>query len=234
MKHLLYLLLSAVMLSSSLWAQIRADAPPDTIVHAVSYVEVMPSFEEAAMAALRQYRDTSRKDEGYLRFEFFEQIGRPGHLAIVETWTDQKAFDAHGMAAHTRQSLSTLQPMCSSDYDQRPYKTLAVGSAPAAPNRQAIYVVTHVDTLGPQTDAPGLLKRLAEASRKDAGNLRFDVLQHATRANHFTIVETWQNQKALDAHAAAEHTRQYRDALHSISGGPLDERVYKGVAQPAQ
>ena len=31
------------------------------------------------------------------------------------------------------------------------------------------------------------------------------------RANHFTVVEAWQNQKALDDHAAAAHTRQYRD-----------------------
>ena len=80
---------------------------------------------------------------------------------------------------------------------------------------------------------PGWLRaegrRLADASRRDEGNLQFDVLQHAMRANHFTIVETWQNQKALDAHAAAEHTRQYRDALQPISGSPLDERLYKVV-----
>ena len=100
MQRVLYLLLGAVMLPASLWAQARADAPTDTTVYAVSYVEVMPSSEGAAVAALRQYRDTSRKDEGYVRLEFFEQIGRPGHFAIVETWTDQKALDAHGAACY--------------------------------------------------------------------------------------------------------------------------------------
>ena len=229
MQRLLYLLLGTVMLPASLWAQARADAPTDTTVYAVSYVEVMPSSEQAAVAALRQYRDASRKDEGYVRFELFEQIARPGHFAIVETWTDQKALDAHGTAAHTQQLLSTLQPIRVSDYDQRPYKTLTVGLAPSAAGSQAIHVVAHVDTVGPQTDVPGMLRRFAEASRKDEGNVRFDVLQHTARANHFTVVETWQNQKALDAHAAAAHTRQYREGLHAISGSPLDERVYKGV-----
>ena len=49
------------------------------------------------------------------------------------------------------------------------------------------------------------------------------------RANHFTIVETWQSQKALDAHAAAGPTREYRDGIDLITGSPLDERVYKAV-----
>ena len=45
---------------------------------------------------------------------------------------DQKAFDAHGKAEHTKQMLSQLQPIRLSDYDQRPYKTLTAGPPPAA------------------------------------------------------------------------------------------------------
>ena len=225
MRRVLYVVLGALACSSGLWAQ----TPADTAVYAVSYVEVMPS-SKAAVAALRQYRDTSRKDSGNSGLDLFEQIGRPGHFALVETWKDQPAFDAHGMAAHTKQFQETLQPLRLSDYDQRPYKTLTVGSARPTVNGQAIFVVTHVDTTpGPQSDGPGLLRRLAEASRKEEGNLRFDVLQHAMRANHFTIVETWRNQQALDAHAVAAHTKQYREAFQPMSGSPLDERLYKAV-----
>jgi quinol monooxygenase YgiN len=130
---------------------------------------------------------------------------------------------------HLKELLSRLQPIRVSDYDQRPYKTLVLGRSSAAPGDRAVYVLAHVDIGGPQNDAPGLLKRLAEASRKDEGNLRFDVLQHSARANHFTIVESWQSQKALDAHAAAPHTRKYRDELQPMTGSPLDERVYKAV-----
>ena len=208
---------------------IAAQTPPDPSLYAVSYVDVMPASRGPAVAALKQYRDSSRKDDGYVRLEFFEQIGRPGHFAVLETWRDQKALDAHGMAAHTQQLLSTLQPIRSSGYDQRPYKTVTVGPAPAGA-AGTIYVVTHVDTVpNPQNDPPGLLKRLAEASRSERGNVRFDILQHTMRANHFTIVEGWQSQGALDAHAAAAHTRQYRDTLQPMAGGPLDERLYKAV-----
>jgi quinol monooxygenase YgiN len=74
-----------------------------------------------------------------------------------------------------------------------------------------------------------MLKRLAEASRPEQGNLRFDVLQHTMRANHFTVIETWRDQKAFDAHVAAAHTKQYRDELQPMTGSPLDERVYQVV-----
>ena len=71
----------------------------------------------------------------------------------------------------------------------------------------------------------------AEHSEQDEpGCLRFDILQHAMRANHFTIVETWQSRNALEAHAAAAHTKQYRDELQPFTGSPLDERVYRAVA----
>jgi quinol monooxygenase YgiN len=229
MYRWLRLWLSIIMLSPCLPVQIEAQPSADTALYAVSYVEVMPSARAAMAAALKQYRDASRKEDGYVGLELLEQIGRPGHFAVVETWKDQKAFDAHGMAAPLKQFRDALQPIRLSGFDQRPYKILTV-AASAAGNDQAIHVVAHVDTVGgPQADAPGLLNRLAEASRKEQGCLRFDVLQNTTRTNHFTVFAIWQNQQALDAHDAAPHTKQYRDVLQPISGSPLDERVYKAV-----
>jgi quinol monooxygenase YgiN len=207
--------------------QTRADAPVDPTFYAVSYVEVMPSSTTKAIAALKQYRDASRQQDGYVRYELFEQVGRPGHFAIVETWRNQSAFDARA-AATRKPLLDALQPMRVSDYDQRPYKTLTVGSAPPAANSRMISVVTHVD-VSQDPRVPMMLRRLAETSRQEEGNLRFDVMQHTMRANHFTIIETWQNQKALDAHIAAVHTKQYRDELAPMTGSPLDERVFKAV-----
>jgi quinol monooxygenase YgiN len=91
-----------------------------------------------------------------------------------------------------------------------------------------VTVVSHVDIGGgAQIDVPALLRKLSEASRGEAGSIRFDVLQHTIRTNHFTVVEIWDSQQALDRHAAAGHTKQYRDEVQPVSGSPVDERVYK-------
>jgi len=226
MTRVLLLLLGLVMTSASASAQTRTDAPSDTTAYAVSYVEVVAASRAAAVAALKQYRDASRKDDGCIRVESFEQTGRPGHFAIVETWRDQKALEARGPAQ--KQLLGALDPIRVSGYDQRPYKTLSVGPAPPPPNARAVSVVADVDVT-PDPRVAEMLKRLAEASRKEEGNVRFDVIQHTMRANHFTIVETWQSQKAFDAHVKAAHTKQYRDELQPLTGSPLDERVYTAV-----
>jgi quinol monooxygenase YgiN len=110
-------------------------------------------------------------------------------------------------------------------YDERPYKDFAIGPA-APPSAEAVYVLTHVD-VAPPGDAVTLLKRLAEDSRGEPGCLRFDVLQHAQRVNHFTILEAWRTRAARDRHVAAMHTRQYREALQPMIGSPLDERLMR-------
>jgi quinol monooxygenase YgiN len=231
MHRFLCLLFGIGMLASSTGVPIRAQAPAGDGVYAVSYVDVTPSGRAATMAALKQYRDASRKEDGYVRVDLLEQVGRPGHVAVIEAWRDQKAFDAHGAAVHVRQFRDAIQPVRVSGYDERPYRPVSVASPRGAGSGQAVHVVAHVDIAagGAKIDAPGMLRRLAEASRSDQGSLRFEVLQHVMRANHFTVVEVWQNQDALDAHAATAHARQYRDELQPVSGSPLDERVYKAI-----
>jgi quinol monooxygenase YgiN len=188
---------------------------------------VLPASRATSINVLKQYTETTRKDDGFLSLDLMEQIGRPGHFVILEKWADQKSFDAHGIAEPTKQLMTRLDPVRVA-IDQHAYRTFAVAAAPNV-SEQAITVVSHVDTAGNQVDAPALMRRLAEMSRKEKGNVRFDVLQNAMRLNHFTIVETWQSQEALDAHAAASHTREYRNAIQPVLGSPLDERLFKVV-----
>ena len=230
MRSAAFLILSLLFLASPLSVPLGAQAPADATVYAVTYAEVLPSASGAMAAAYRQYRDASRKEDGYIRFDLREQAGRPGLFAVVEAWRDQKAIDAHAAAAHARQYQDALRPIRVAGYDQRPYKAFIV-----APSRegsgQAVHVVSHVDIAGAagQAEAPAMLRKLVEASRAEPGCLRFDVLQHTMRLNHYTVIEVWQDQKSIDAHRAAAHTKEYRDVLQPITGSPLDERWYKGV-----
>jgi quinol monooxygenase YgiN len=90
-----------------------------------------------------------------------------------------------------------------------------------------LYVVTHVDLTPPYiADGTPLLSKFAADSRKDKGAVRFELLQEPNRKNHFTIVSVWENQAAFDAHLGADHTKQFREKLQPMLGGPLDERLH--------
>lgn len=212
-------------------AQAPAPVPADPAYHAVAYVETASSASAAAARSLAAYRDATLRLDGAVRVDAFEQIGRPGHWVVLETWRDQKAFEARDAAPRTRLT-EALAPIRISGYDERPYKSLSVGPTRDA-GGGAVSVVAHVDVAPNPAVAP-MLTRLAEASRQEPGNLRFDVLQHLMRANHFTVVETWRDQAALDAHTSAAHTKRYRDELQPLTGSPLDERVFKAVPGGSQ
>ena len=222
MQRLLLLLISAAIL-------LPAQAPPDSTAYSVAYVDILPASRTAAIAALKQYRDASRKDDGFQRIEFFERSGWPAHFCILETWANGKDLDTHAASANAKDFRNKIDSMRLSEYDQRPYKTLSLGAAHNDKSSRGTFVITHVDIGAQGTNAADLLRSLAEASRKEEGNLRFDVLQHTMRANHFTVIEEWQTPKAIETHAAAAHTKEYRNSFGPIAGSPLDERIYKAV-----
>lgn len=217
-------LLTALFLSATLAAQ---GPGSDATFYAVSYVETSAASAKDAASALRAFHDATLKQDGCTSVEAFEQIGRPGHWVLIETWRDQKAFDARDASVQQRLVDST-KAIRVSGLDQRPYKTIAVAPARGTAGGSAVSVISHVDVAPNPAVAP-MLAKLAQASRQEPGNLRFDVLQHTMRANHFTVIETWRDQAALDAHVAAAHTKQYRDDLLPLTGSPLDERVFKAA-----
>lgn len=203
------------------FAQSAGDTPA---AFTVAYVEARADAAAAGRAALVRYRATCSERSGCLRIEVFALAARPGHFAVLETWRDQAALDARDPEPK-RALLAALEPIRVSGYDERAYKSLTVTAPRGGTATRAVYVITHVD-VAPSTQAPQLLTRLAEASRAEPGNLRFDVVQLVQRANHFTVIEAWRDEAALDSHVAAAATRAYRDELQPLTGSPLDERIY--------
>jgi quinol monooxygenase YgiN len=202
----------------------------DPAAFVVSYIEVAPASKDQAAALLKQFAEASRKDAGNARFEVLQRIDRPHQFAILEAWSDQKAQETHATAAHVKAVRDQLQPMLIAGYDERPHVALAVGPMTSAGGPGAIYAVTHVDFIPPKKDeGVAALKAIVEPSRKEAGNARFDALQQTSRPNHETLVEIWQDQKALDAHAAAAHMRDFRIQTLPMSGALYDERLYHAI-----
>ena len=191
----------------------------------MSYIEVKQAMRGGSIGVLKQYRDGVRRDPANVSVGLFEQSDRSGHFCIIETWKTAAAYDAK--TAERKQLEGALESARTSGRDTRPYKTLSIASGPEATNSN-VYVITHVD-VSPDPKVAGMLTALAEASRHEPGNIRFDVLLHTMRSNHFEVVEIWQNQKALENHANAAHTKKYRDDLQPALGSPLDERLYKAI-----
>jgi quinol monooxygenase YgiN len=98
----------------------------------------------------------------------------------------------------------------------------ASAQAPDGPVHVMRYIEVVVDA---KNQIPAMLTQLAEASRKEAGVLNFEILQRPDPASQFLTVETWKDQKALDAHMAAAHTKQFIDRISPLLVAPIDDRL---------
>jgi quinol monooxygenase YgiN len=92
------------------------------------------------------------------------------------------------------------------------------------------FVVTYVEAAPKDAGkVAALLKKQADTSRKDTGNVRFEVLQRIGQPNHFMLLEIWTDGDARNAHAQAAHTIAFRKALQPHLYSPYDERPQVGL-----
>jgi len=211
-------------------AQASAPSPFTGPIYVVMYVEVMPTAVSTGATLLRTFRDAVRREDGNLRCEIVERIGQPNQFVALVAWKDQKAFDAHTARASTRETREKIAAIRNAPTDERVHAGLAVGPLDARVPNEAVYVVTHVDVIPPRKDDGAVaLRQLADDSRKNEGNLRFEVVQQISRPNHFTVVEIWSSASLLEAHSMAASTRRFRDTLAPMTGALYDERMYRAL-----
>jgi quinol monooxygenase YgiN len=230
--------LMAAAMSGPVAAQTPAPSstPNAGPIYVITFFEIGVAAAPKAIAQLRPFAAATRKEDGNQGFLALQEIARPSRFAMVEVWRDKPAAEAHAAALGALRDK--LQPTFASPFDTRnnfglsvvgpPFAGPAIGAEPGGGN--PVYVLTHVDVPPASKDQTiDMLKQLAEASRKESGNIRFDVLQQEGRTNHLPLIETWRDGKAQAAHAMAEQTRAFRAKLVPMQGALYDERLYTAL-----
>lgn len=201
--------------------------PAGGAVTVLTYIDLQPKLVAQGVRLLKSYRLASRKEPGEVAIALVVETGRPNRFLIAEMWRDRDAFTAHDKGDASADFRAKLQAVAQSPPDRRAHHDFAT-----APGKRggAVFVATHVDVTPPkQKETEGLLQRLAEDSRKEDGNVVFDVFQQDGRANHFGVWAAWRSQQALDRHQNAAHTMQFRAGVAPLLGALYDERLYRPI-----
>jgi quinol monooxygenase YgiN len=214
-------LAAAIGLSESAFAQAA-----DQAAYVVTYIEVAPKTVAETRGLITTHCTDAHKAAGLIEINALQRMGRPSHFAILEKWQSAKARDDYAATDTAKSFVAALGPVLVSGYDERPHVPLTV-AASEAPLSGPIVVLTHVDLIPTfKDDGVAKVKAYAEASRGSEGNQRFDVLTQASRANHMTVVESWANAAAKEAHISSSLARAFRQNLMPMSGSLYDEREY--------
>jgi quinol monooxygenase YgiN len=223
-----------IFLAAALWlTTVRPVNAEDTVpgpVYIVTYFDVAPNSTQQSAALAGEFAAANRKADGNAGFEAFEEIGRPSRFALLESWRDKKASDAHDAGTGATALRDKLQPLTIGGFGVRVHSSLSVAAPKGQVAAETVYVLTHVDVFPVHKDqAVELVKAQADAARKDDGNLRYDVVQWDGHPNHFTLVEVWRDRKAFDASVTTPHNKEFRDKLTPLEGALYDERLYQAV-----
>lgn len=57
------------------------------------------------------------------------------------------------------------------------------------------------------------IKKLVDATRKEDGNISYDLHQNIGNPLEYTIVEVWKSEQAIDFHNASEHFDQFKQDI---------------------
>jgi quinol monooxygenase YgiN len=207
---------------------VRAQAA-DQPTYVVAYFEVAPKAIAETRGLLTTHCNDARKASGLLEMDALQRLGRTNHFAILEKWQSAKAREDYAASDTAKSFVAGLGPVLISGYDERLSVPLTVGTSEAALSGSPV-VLTHVDLIPTSKDAGvAKVKEFAEASRGADGNLRFDVLTQANRANHMTVIESWSNAAAKEAHISSSAARAFRQSVMPMSGALYDEREYSAL-----
>lgn len=206
-------------------------------VFAVTHIDVGVDAVAQGVELIKKFRDASRREDANLEFTVLQEVSRPNRLAIMEGWRDKAAFDAHDKGAAKTEFEGALKAIRNSPLDRKMLQPFANGEAkPLAAG--ALYLLEHVDFLGGDpsiaTAAAPLVATFADASKKEAAVLRYDVYRMPTpRINHYEVVAAWPDGKAFDAHETSGHTLAFRNASAQGSktwrANMYDQRLYKAL-----
>ena len=92
------------------------------------------------------------------------------------------------------------------------------------------FIVSYIEVAPAEVQtAADLLRKHSAASKRQAGNLRFEALQGTGRKNHFLLLEAWEDQAARNEHARSARTMAFRKELQPLLYSPYDERPHAGL-----
>ncbi|MDR1938270.1 MAG: antibiotic biosynthesis monooxygenase [Tannerellaceae bacterium] len=60
-----------------------------------------------------------------------------------------------------------------------------------------------------------VIEAVVEGTRKEAGNISYDVFQDTSNPLRFTFIEHWKSQSAIDAHNASAHFIEFAKAVEN-------------------
>lgn len=90
-----------------------------------------------------------------------------------------------------------------------------------------IHARFHVDSAKQQAFL-NEIQPLVSGSRKENGNVSYDLYEDTEKENVYTMVEVWENAEAVAHHNKSEHFTSFVDKANQFLTAPLEIKAFDG------
>ena len=170
-------------------------------------VKVTPENRDAVIALSKELVDSSRTDAGNIDYDLYESANDPSKLIIFETWEDQASLDVHSAAPHFTRLVPQIQ--------EKSEMTIQVMTEEPQPDK-TMRLNCMLNFVGDDRDA-------AIEAKVEKTLSKMTLYLSTTDPTKMMFFETWKDQASLDAHAAAEHSKQHIENTKGLSESKLEK-----------
>jgi quinol monooxygenase YgiN len=75
-------------------------AVKDETLTIVATLTAKPEYKEDVLKAIKTVVDATRKEQGNIFYDVFEDVNNPLKFVFIETWKSQAAINSHNKSAH--------------------------------------------------------------------------------------------------------------------------------------
>jgi quinol monooxygenase YgiN len=69
-------------------------------IDVIAHLHAAAGHEDVVREALESFVEPTRKEEGCLRYDLFQDVSDPLKFTFIEEWTSPAALEAHSKSAH--------------------------------------------------------------------------------------------------------------------------------------
>lgn len=75
----------------------------------VAVIEVKEVYKDELMNVFKETVDATRKEEGSISYELFEDVKNPLKFTFIEHWASKEAIEEHNASAHFQRFVAAIE-----------------------------------------------------------------------------------------------------------------------------
>jgi quinol monooxygenase YgiN len=87
----------------------KKQAVKDETLTIVATITVKPEYKEDVLKAIKTVVEATRKEQGNIFYNVFEDVKNPLKFVFIETWKSQAAIDSHNKSTHFNDFVKAVE-----------------------------------------------------------------------------------------------------------------------------